>query len=66
LRRRGAERSARGGDPSEADDRVLVRQLAAQEALVPDELRVVVNVDCERPVAIDAVLSALDKRGIVD
>jgi aminoglycoside phosphotransferase family enzyme/predicted kinase len=67
LRRRVAERAARGADPSEATVEVLERQLARAEPLGEDERAdtVVVDTGAEAPpeVALAPVLRALERGG---
>lgn len=58
LRQRVRLRTARGGDPSEADEAVLERQLQQRDPLDPDEQVLAVQVDTRAPVEWAAVLPA--------
>jgi aminoglycoside phosphotransferase family enzyme/predicted kinase len=56
------QRRTGGGDASEADVRVLRHQLETADALDPDERKLTLTVDTERPV--DAVRAASDIRAL--
>ncbi|WP_167759790.1 bifunctional aminoglycoside phosphotransferase/ATP-binding protein [Massilia horti] len=62
LRQRIRERSARGGDPSDADERVLELQLRVQEPLAPDEMADVLVVESDESLDLERVVQALVKR----
>ena len=59
LRQRVRERAARGGDASEADEAVLLQQLAHREPLTPDEAAHALTIDARQPVDWAACDSAL-------
>lgn len=59
LRRRVSARSARGDDPSEADEAVLTRQMAASDPLDEAEISCAVPIDTSREADLDALTAAL-------
>ncbi len=53
MRRRVRSRTERGGDPSEADERILDLQLANAEPLTQEEVAAALVVTPDRPLDID-------------